>query len=47
MRSGEDVGYGLLIPLGRADAVSEVRQAERELLCIDPHLDTEMVRRGA
>jgi hypothetical protein len=47
VRSGEAVGYGLLIPLGWADAVSEVRQAERELLCIDPHLDAEKVRRPA
>jgi len=44
VRSGEDVGYGLLIPLGRADAVSEVGQAKRELLRIDPQLDGEKGR---
>ena len=43
MRSGEDVGYGPLSSLGWADAVNELRQGKRELLCIDP---TWMRRRG-
>ena len=46
MRAEEDVGYGFLIPLGGAEAVSEVRQVEPSPLSSHPHLDREMVRRG-